>query len=379
MQNRTVEISDSARTALSAIIACESTNFSKLVCVAGLSKAEDFRGVNLSGVDFSHSDLRGFDFTDADLSGTHGINFKIDGTTILTGANVTSSVLAYEKERRDYFSANPEHLQLYQRLMKEYWSNGAIWIGENLRRDSKNYEACATIAKYLYGSVKDQTYKNQILYGIRHTFKTADEYKSFLLDQIRDPDITNRSLRGIIDILSRLYYTDTSVRNMILLYLGHENKEIRKLCVRPVLAPRFYQQNREAIIGHMETETDGGIRRLYSECFCRTTSYDPEVLFRADERAFHDYADPVDNRVFETLVRGKARREKAQHRSPNFGKSEGIAIAEVKNRDLYEASSSVDTIVRNLMNFGLPLKLEYSILEFRREFFDRTWIDRPSL
>lgn len=370
MQNRTVEISESAKSALSAIIACETTIFSKLVCIAGLSKGEDFRGANLSGIDFSNSDLRGFDFTDADLSGTHGINFKIDNTTILTGAKVTSSVLAFEKERRDYFADKPEHFQLYQRLTKEYWSNGAIWIGENLRRDSKNYEVCATIAKYLYGSVKDQTYKNQILYGIRHTFKTAEEYKSFLLDQTRDPDITHRSLRGIIDILSRLYYSDPAVRNVILLYLGHESKEIRKLCVRPVLAPRFYEQNAHAIIAHMEAETDVGIRRLYSECFCNNM-YEPQLLFRADERTFHDYADPIDRRVFDTLVRGRARREKVHIQSSSFSNSGVISSVNLKMRDLYEASEEVDSKLHWLLKIGLPLKLEYSLEKFQREHFDR--------
>ncbi|MDX1205245.1 hypothetical protein GOL97_18150 [Sinorhizobium medicae] len=367
MINLTPEISDADKEKLSAIAEYEGTNFSTLVSLSGLSKTEDFVGADLSNVDFSNSDLRGFNFTDADLSGCYGVSFQIDETTNLTGANVSSSIFALEKEKREFFSMHKDHLALFTRLQKEYWTTGALWVGENLRRTSKNFEASAKIAKYLYTSVKDETYKNQILYGIRSTFKTAEEYKDFLLNQLIDPQITHRSLRGVIDILGKSFSSDPVVNRILLLHLGHENKDIRKLCIRPVMTRRFFSQNREAILTRIAREPDPFLRMHFTEHFAINAGpRAAHVLYNEFKRSFHDYAVPVDDRVFFDLVRGSVRAQKIARKATQVQKGANVSMGtDVSYIEVVDAMPAFDPELRRIRDMGLPLKLAYSIDGFQ--------------
>lgn len=364
MMNNSHEISESGKTGLSAIALHTSSNFSALVAVAGLSKKTDFVGADLSNVDFSSSDLRGFDFTGADLSNTYGINFLIDETTILTSANVTSSVLQLEQERREYFTLNSEHYALFNRLKNEYWTRGAIWVGENLSRKSKDFETSAKIAKYLYASVKDQTYKNQILYGIKNTFASVDEYKAFLVDQLRDGSITKRSLRGIVDILGRSFGNDPDIARILLLFIGHEDREIRMISIAPVMKRKFFRRNKDTIVEHMNAEEDPDLRRLYSRCFAQMHGRAAtKLLHRFDTAAFHDFRDEIDNRLFETLVRGYVRESKLETLAADRAVTTYRFDSSVSYKDFLDNIETCDGILGDLEKAGLPLSIKYNIDE----------------
>ncbi|MDW9781948.1 hypothetical protein GOB92_27950 [Sinorhizobium meliloti] len=369
MINFTPEISDADKAKLSAIAEFEGTNFSTLVSLSGLSKTDDFIGADLSNVDFSNSDLRGFNFTDADLSGCYGVSFQIDETTNLTGANVSSSIFALEKEKREFFSMHKDHLALFTRLQKEYWTTGALWVGENLRRTSKNFEASAKIAKYLYAGVKDETYKNQILYGIRSTFRTEEEYKEFLLNQLIDPQITQRSLRGVIDILGKRFASDPVINRILLLHLGHENKDIRKLCIPPVMTRRFFSQNREAIFTRIKNESDPFLRMTYTQHFVANAGpRAAQLLFNEDKKAYHDYAVPIDDRLFFGFVRGAVRAQKIARKAARIQKGMNVSMGtDVRYDEVVEAMDFFESELRRFRDMGLPLKLAYSVDGFKRQ------------
>lgn len=370
MINSTPEISDADKEKLSAIAAFEGTNFSDLVSLAGLSKSEDFIGVDLSDVDFSNSDLRGFNFTNSNLSGSYGVAFRMDETTVLTNANVSSSVFALEKEKREFFAIHKDHLALFNRLQREYWTTGALWVGENLRRTSRNFEASAKIAKYLYASVRDETYKNQILYGIRSTFRTREEYKDFLLNQMIDPQITQRSLRGVIDILGKSFANDPVVNRILLLHLSHENKDIRKLCIQPVMARRFFSRNREAILTCIANESDPFLRMLYSQHFAINAGpRAARLLYNEDRKAFHDYAVPIDDRVFFSLVKGAVREQKIARKSAQIQKGMNVSMGtDVNFIEVVDAIDFFEPEFRRIRDMGLPLKLTYSVDGFEKQF-----------
>ncbi|MEN0651670.1 MULTISPECIES: pentapeptide repeat-containing protein [Hyphobacterium] len=57
--------------AIDRVISEESTRFDILVNCAKLNPKEDFRGMDLKGVNFSGSDLKGFNFSGSDLSGAN--------------------------------------------------------------------------------------------------------------------------------------------------------------------------------------------------------------------------------------------------------------------------------------------------------------------
>jgi hypothetical protein len=369
--NRPFELTADAEEKLIAVAELESYNFSDLVRVSGLRKNRDFRGANLSQVDFTGSDLRGFDFTDADLSRTYGHSFIIDSSTILDGANVESSILAYEKTRRDYFERNATHYQLFKRLKGEYWSTGAVWIGENLRSTSKNYEASAQIAKYLYSSVKDVTYKNQILYGIRKTFKTPLEYKQFLLDQVIDPDLSHRSLRVIIDILARSFKTDQTVVRIISTFLGHRDSEVRQLCIPPVMRRSFFEKHRETIIHHMKVENDEGLRKLYTQSYLKNSRLIDDDLLKVDaEMKFLDYQAPIGKQEVLRIVRAYCIRRKFENAVRHYVPDE-VSI-HVSLEDQAEALLLIDTQLTEAVDDGLPLQLEYDLEAIYNESFNKT-------
>ncbi|MQY50077.1 hypothetical protein GAO09_29020 [Rhizobiales bacterium RZME27] len=358
--NNTFELSEGYREKVSSIASVETTNFSELVKLSELSKSEDFRGANLSEVDFSNSDLRGFDFTGADLSRTRGTGFKIDQTTILTNANVSASVLAMQKERFDFFNANPEHYPLFKRLKNEYWTTGSLWIGDNLKRTSKNYDVSSKIAKFLYSSVRDQTYKNSILYAIKYTFEDRNEYKNFLLDQIIDPEISYRSLRNVIEILARGFSKDTAVRTTILSFLTHDDAEIRKLCVSPVVERLFFVKNKEAIVQAMMSEPESDIRKLYCQnAPTALMGFEADLLFNEEKRTYHDYRLPIDDKTFMSLVRGAARRQKVIRKS--FNLRSNMTSTVVTFSDLDVVLADVNLQLSQLAEKGLPLELKYKV------------------
>ncbi|MBB3612091.1 pentapeptide repeat-containing protein [Rhizobium sp. BK602] len=363
-----LEISDEGKERLSTIAAFEGTNFTKLVELSLLSKTSDFIEADLSHVDFSNSDLRGFNFTGANLAGCYGINVRLDETTVLTDANVAGSILAVEKEKREYFSMHEDHYSLYKRLQKEYWTTGALWVGENLRKNSKNFEASARIAKYLYASVKDQTYKNQILYGIMGTFKSSEEYKEFLLIQLSDRSLTRRSLRGVLDILGSVFAADPIVKKMLLLYLGHSDKEIRKLCIPPVMVKPFFIENREAILRSVYTETDPSLRMLYTQLFAQKVGPTAlRLLYRNDKKSFQDYAEHIDDRVFEKLIRGAVKAMKIERKASQIQRAGAIVSlgTDVSEREFIESIDYFEPTLRRVADLGLPLQLDYSVATFK--------------
>ena len=362
MINSSLEIADEDKSKLSGIIAYQGTTFSDLVRISGLSKSTDFVGADLSDVDFSNSDLSGFDFTDADLSGTYGINVKIDRTTILTGTYVQNSVFALEKEKREFFTIHDDHIRLYERLKKEYWTTGALWAAQNLKRSSKNFEVSAKIAKYLYANVRDQTYKNQILYGIFDTFKSRDEYKYFLLNQLIDPYITLRSLRAVLDVLTRSFVNDPTVKQLRLHYLAHSDSDIRKLSIPVVMAKKFFRENRDAVLAQVHSEPDRDVRQLFTKYFAANAGGGAEaVFFRNENSSFHDYAEPIDDRIFEQMMRNATRRFKKIRLS-----SAGRPLLPITTfAEIAAYMDKFEPEIRKVQAMGLPLKLVYSIEELR--------------
>jgi hypothetical protein len=361
------ELESTTLDAISAVLDHGSENFSALVKLSMLDKKTDFQHVDLSGVDFSNSDLRGFNFTGSNLSHCYGVNVIYDDSTILDNASVMHSILYQEVERRSYFKANPEHHDLYKRLRDDYWASGAIWIGQNLKRGAKNFDAASKVAKFLYASVRDQTYKNQILYGINSVFERDDEYKYFLLTQLSLPGNSNRTIRALVDILGRAFGKDDLVREMLLLYSDHPLPEVRKVCIPAVMAKRFFLANRERIIRNVYSETDKICRKLYTREFSSLGVRSVRsLLFREDEGSFHDYAQVIDDRRFQVLVTAAIRRLKISHK---IGTLQGPSTSptSVKYIEFLHGVELYDAALQGLCQLGLPLKLTYSRERYMRE------------
>lgn len=366
MINIPIEISDDCKAQLLAVTTHPNDVFSEIVAASGMSKSADFIGADLAEVDFTGSDLRGFNFKNADLSRSTGVNFLIDETTILDGANVTSSVLKFEKERRE-FLLDDDHRALYNRLKSEYWTNGAVWVGQNLKRSSKNFGVSAKIAKFLYAGVNDQTYKNQILYGIKNTFETKQEYKEFLVDQLRDPHITTRSLRGIIDILGRIFSRQPDVAQILMFYLRHEDKEIRRLCIPAVMQPNFFRRNRIPVVQGVVTEVNSELRRTYTGYFGRLIGKDAErLMYITDQKRSHDFIEVIDDRCFERMVRAALMHEKISTKIDYAFKGDNSFAATVKYEDVIQNADRFHSCIESLKSIGLPLRSTYSMDNFAR-------------
>lgn len=350
------------------LLLCSETNFVELTKVAGLNPARDYVGSDLSRVDFSNCDLRGYNFSDANLSFAFGIGVTFDSTTILTGSTVTSSCFALEKEIRDTFSNDLSLAPLLNKLKKEYWANGALWISDNIRRGKKNFTANTVVAKALFGEITDATYKNQILYFLKDAFHDRSSYRDFLLSQIRDPLSTYRVIRSALEILSRVFKNDAYTSELILSYLSHPNAEIRKICVPVATSPRLSASVKSAVYKAIIDEEDPAIRRLYVKSVCMRIGKDAEDMFY-DERtkSFFDFAEPLDNDTLIQMVRGFLLKRKREIRA------EGIQHFSVENRDYYintlvsdaEARSMVpqlEYIVRVVSDAGVPLRRQYDLL-----------------
>ncbi|MGU3401542.1 pentapeptide repeat-containing protein [Brucellaceae bacterium D45D] len=355
--------SDQFKSSVSAVASYESDNFSDLVRLSGLSPATDFIGSNLSGVDFSNSDLRGYNFTDCNLTSCFGVNYIIDETTNLNNAIVNNSIFALEKEKREFFGMHSEQYALYQRLKGEYWTNGALWVGNNLRVGSFDFKNSSKIAKYLYGVVKDQTFKNQLLYGLRNSFDTKIEYKEFLIAQLSDRSASLRTIRTLIDLLCRSFSEDEIAKRMVLCFLSHNDAEVRKNCIPPIMERNFFFKNREKIINYAREEKEIQVRRIYTKYFSKKLGPFAELmLFNEDNKRFHDYLVGIDDRILETLVRGTIRRIKINRKVRDGTQFNPIdAATMVSHSEVVKATPKLEPILRKVKALGLPLKLEYNL------------------
>jgi len=363
MINYQHSFSDNFNSSVSAVAAYESDNFSDLVRLSGLNPAIDFIGSNLSGVDFSNSDLRGYDFSDCNLTLCFGVNFVIDETTKLNNALVENSIFALEKEKREFFKMHNEQYVLYQRLKGEYWTNGALWVGENLRVGSRDFQNASKISKYLYGVVKDQTFKNQILYGLRNSFHSKVEYKEFLIAQLSDRSASLRTVRTLIDLLCRSFSDDDIVKKMVLCFLSHDDADVRRNCISPVMETSFFLKHRDSIIAHAIAETDPHIRQLYTKYFSSKIGPLAELmLFNEDKKRFHDYSISIDGNLLETLIRGTVRKIKTNRKireSIHFSQLNSGTI--VSKSEIMHAAEKLEPLLRKVKGLGLPLKLDYNL------------------
>lgn len=367
MFENSLNLSESTIGAVSAVLECASDSFSEIVSVANLDKKRDFQHVNLTGIDFSNSDLRGFNFTGSNLSNSYGVNVLYDESTILDGAIVSNSILHQESERRAYFAQNPEHLQLYVRLRDDYWASGALWIGQNLKRSSKNFETASQIAKFLYPNVHDQTYKNQILYGINSIFDYNEEYKTFLVTQLSLPGNSNRTIRALVDILGRAFGRDSLVREMLLLYSDHPLAEVRRVCIPAVMSRRFFFANAERIIRNVMSEPDKICRKLYTRHFSKLAGPQCEaLLLREDEGSFHDYAQSIDDGRFQTLVVAAIRRLKSARRVERI-RGAPVTPTVVTHSEFLRGVHFYNAAFQRIQKLGLPLRLEYPLDRYYRE------------
>lgn len=362
--NTPFEISDECKSRLLVIEQFPSDIFSEIVKAAGMQKECDFIGADLAEVNFTGSDLRGFNFKNADLSHSYGVNVLIDETTNLAGANVNGSVFRYEKDRRE-FLMDDAHRDLFNRLKGEYWTNGAIWIGQNLNPSSKNYAVSSKIAKFLFSSVTDQTYKNQILYGIKNTFESREEYKAFLVDQLRNPNLSTRTLRGIIDIFGRIFSRDVDIIRLLLFYLGHPESEIRRLCIPAVMQKGFFQRNRDRILALVRLETSSELRRLYSGYFGALVAENAwRALYDESKKQFIDFREPIDNRLFERLVASAVRAEKVARKTDAAFRGDNSLGTDVSYQDIVQNAGRYNDIIMEIMKEGLPLEIEYQIEKY---------------
>lgn len=358
---------------LDEIISHQGTNFGDLVNLSGLSKTEDFLGADLCGVDFSDTDLRGFDFSNADLTGCRGINVSFDHTTILKGAKVDGSLFALEQEKRNFLEADEEQRILFDNLRNRDWASGAIWMGDNLKKTSKNFANASKIAKYLYKEVLDQSYKNQILYGLRGTFTHRSEYRDFLINQISDPNVTYRSIRGVLDILGRSFGNDPLAKSILFDFLHSENKEIRKVCIPAVVSENIFHKNKDVVSEAMMAEPDADLRRLYTKTFCElhsSTGY--SLLYSNTTKSFFDYNEEINNLQFENMIRSALYTKKLLNRADKvikiskFSQEQFEFGINIDRDDIILSSLDFDDVLSYLSHLGLPLKITYKRDEYEK-------------
>lgn len=363
------ELSRSAIDSIHSIETYEGDNFSKLVELSGLDPAKDFIGTSLNGVDFSNSDLRGFNFTNCDLTGTFGINCIYDDSTILENSAVEGSFFSLEKEQRDFFKQNHDSYLVYKRLQGEYWTNGSIWVGENLRKNSKDFQKNCKIAKFLYSSVKDQTFKNQILYSLQSHFTDYNEYKEFLISQLNCKDVTIRTIRVVIDILSSKFYKDELVKKIILHYINFADVEVRLNCIPAVMGRAFFQQNKEKIITSATEENEKIVRQCYTKHFSSNVSAVAQLLLiDSHDNSYHDYNIKINNHKFLSMIKSVIRRIKHNNNANNnsYNKTDSIYFS-VNTKDTLKYIAPLEKELKKVKKEGLPLKFNYDINSIKKD------------
>ncbi len=184
-----------------------SKTFQQKVASVGLNPQKDFRYATLERVNFSNSDLRGFDFSGSNLMGSIGVNFIIDETTILDGANCINSCFEYESRRRRLFSNRPELAQQLDRLKRDHWTAQCGWATDTfLKKSATDADSAYVFAVEMLNSNIDASVRKTLLMCIdvasRRHAAFSDFYKEFLRNRIFNEHTSNQE--KALDLLNYL-------------------------------------------------------------------------------------------------------------------------------------------------------------------------------
>lgn len=156
-------LSNGAISSLEEIAHAADYTFSKLVTIAGLNPAQDFRFADLRELDFSHSDLRGYDFTGADLTGAVGVHAIVDETTMVAEAIVEDLIFSSRIRLEKFFAKDDRARAMLDKVSRQDWAGQILWSGENLIRSKANLDMAIPVTEALFYRATDGFLQAELL------------------------------------------------------------------------------------------------------------------------------------------------------------------------------------------------------------------------
>jgi hypothetical protein len=239
----------------------ESTRFNDQVEFLELDPLKDFRFADLSGFDFSNADLRGFDFTGADLRDTTGVNVQWNETTLLSEADTTNSLFAYQRERDEFLRDNPEAAETVRKLTKEYWTKAILGVQKVLEQGKSNPQPAIKIAKAVFDQTSDTVVKSNILYFMRLLSDTPEDHKNFIFNIFATHSHETSILISAVRALVSLYRNDLAVQKLLLRCLEHSDETIRSEALKGLLSSKHIKQIFDKVLQHVIDLNQSYLRR----------------------------------------------------------------------------------------------------------------------
>jgi len=263
---------------LEAVEEAEDDNFIQLIEMMGLDRGIDLRHRDFSGVDFSECDLRGCDFTGSDLRGTTGRNVIWDETTILTSADLDSSMFVSEPKRLDIMQRLPDLGQEYTRIKRAHWTDQAMWAMDSLKVGIKNPIERQALAMALYFDATDGFVRNTILqYVIFNTDKEAR--LEFLNTIMTDREAPTEAVAGALQTFGRILRQDEQIAIALLGIAEDANtsRTIAREAVRAALGNRFILKHNRRVYRLVQDSTDPELENLYIRAFAAAIGVDHAI------------------------------------------------------------------------------------------------------
>ncbi|MBZ9940154.1 pentapeptide repeat-containing protein [Mesorhizobium sp. BR1-1-13] len=221
-------LSEDALGRLAKLASAEHSTFSEQVKIAGLNIEKDLQHADLCGIDISRSDLRGFNLTGADLRGITGIEFEVDSSTVLDGADLEGSVLALQVRLDNFFAKNESAARALKNLQRASIVGQLEWAARNLQPSGKYHQIAIPVVEGLLRRSSDNFLKSEFLRYLAPRMGTRAEMKEMLLASIADnPD--NAIIVGNAMQLFKRYgmAKDPTLRRMAFALLDSANVGIK--------------------------------------------------------------------------------------------------------------------------------------------------------
>jgi hypothetical protein len=261
-------LTDAHKRLAEGILSSDIDNFQVISGLLELDPKEDYKYIDLRGVDFSDSDIRGYDFTGSDLRGTTGINVKRDGTTIILGARLEGSLFEIEARLDDFFRSNEAARTQLGRLSDAYWTEASTWVGSNVRRSSPHLSRDLRIAMALFRSTMSAVVRSDIIYFSRAAFTDGNEYCDFLMYILSKDDTTPDMMRTILRIIAQAFSSNERAFHALVRFLRDDDLGTRIIALQGLVRSQFFVAASEVIAQIMEKESEQYARLSYFRLLC---------------------------------------------------------------------------------------------------------------
>lgn len=250
-------------------VASTTGDFSDLVRLLRLDKAQDFAFSNLRDVDFSNTDLRGFDFTGADLRNSYGIDVLIDDTTVLDGADVQESCFATVKRERELFINRREAGTMYEALRVGDPYEISNWIHARFTHGSDrhpllrraNDETAAILCQKLLTDKIDLTKRADLFHHLRSITRSSNDMRELLLHVLASHVSNIPVMQKFIKIAGSMYSADPFIGQALLILTKAQSEQVREASFVTLSKTTFFQANFIQLRSEFMSDKNQKIRR----------------------------------------------------------------------------------------------------------------------